>query len=60
MLQYLDLSSNELNVLEPGCVKNLPELQELVLADNKLADIQDRVFEELPSLQVGAQRKNYF
>lgn len=38
----------------PGSMKNLPNLQELVLADNQLAELGERSFEVLPNLQVCA------
>ncbi|CAF1308001.1 unnamed protein product [Adineta ricciae] len=55
--KILDLSKNHFRSL--GCVKNFPNLEELILDDNQLDDVHTR-FPKLPNLQTLTLNKNRF
>ncbi|UJR33517.1 hypothetical protein I4U23_020962 [Adineta vaga] len=55
--KILDISKNHFRSL--GCIKNFPNLEELILDDNQLEDTQTR-FPKLPNLQTLMLNKNRF
>lgn len=50
-LMNIDLSNNEIENIEEGAFKDLPQLAHLILRRNRLTSLPDRVFDALPGLE---------
>ncbi|KAL1461578.1 hypothetical protein WDU94_013461 [Cyamophila willieti] len=50
-LQKIDLTKNQISVIEPGAFSNLTNLKTLILSNNKISFLSKELFEGLSSLQ---------
>ncbi|VDN99872.1 unnamed protein product [Rodentolepis nana] len=47
----IDLSNNEIAIIEDGAFQDLPQLAHLILRNNKLTSLPDKIFDTLPGLE---------
>ncbi|KAM3174239.1 hypothetical protein ACTXT7_010944 [Hymenolepis weldensis] len=50
-IMNIDLSNNEIEIIEDGAFQDLPQLAHLILRNNKLTSLPDRIFDTLPGLE---------
>ncbi|KAH9282853.1 Peroxidasin [Echinococcus granulosus] len=50
-IMSIDLSNNEIEVIEEGAFQDLPILAHLLLRQNRLTQLPDNIFDTLPSLE---------